>query len=344
MSPAPRTLHPERIAVLTSSFPGYEGDPSGHFVHTEVEQLVAEGHPVSVLVPHGVKDLSLGARVVQLPGGSLFGWPGALPRLKANPFRIFSLPNWLMAARRELTTQPYDRVIAHWLIPSGWIAASAFHGPLEVVLHGSDVQLLRRLPLSLARKALAPLLGSGARAVPVSFRSVSASLRQEFIQLGDRCGFPSQSFAKYICVQPPALSLGAVPEKAEARRMLGLRRGDFHALCVGRLIPSKRIDRALSCHGLPPNALFTVLGDGPLLAELKARFPKVRFPGAVSRPEALLWMRAADVLITASAREGSPTTIREARALGTEVWTSEVGDVAEWALRDPGIRVLQELG
>jgi hypothetical protein len=55
-------------------------------------------------------------------------------------------------------------------------------------------------------------------------------------------------------------------------------------------------------------------------------------------------MRAADVIVSASEREGAPTVIREARALGTAVWTSAVGDVALWAALDPGIRVLDELG
>ncbi|MEN9580527.1 MAG: hypothetical protein RJA70_3536 [Pseudomonadota bacterium] len=346
-APASRT---ERLAILTSSFPREPGDPSGHFVLAEVRQLVSAGHDVSVLVPYATRlpaDLERKARVVQLPGGSLFGWPGALPRLKTNPLRALALPQWLTAARRELRAGHYDRVIAHWLLPCGWPAASAFCGPLEIIVHGSDLELLSRLPLWLRRYVLRELLCSDVsptRATAARFRCVSAALQDELLRLGKEAGLCEQRLAQQTTVQACALDLGVVPSRAEARRLLGLDPQDFHALSVGRLIESKRVDRALSCTQVPQHAHWTVLGDGPLLPALQARFPQVRFIGAVPRPTALLWMRAADVIVSASEREGAPTVIREARALGTAVWTSAVGDVALWAALDPGIRVLDELG
>jgi glycosyltransferase involved in cell wall biosynthesis len=62
--------------------------------------------------------------------------------------------------------------------------------------------------------------------------------------------------------------------------------------------------------------------------------------GRVPRDEALGWIAGASVLLSSSRDEGAPTSIREARALGVPVVTCDAGDVALWAQRDPGIRVV----
>ncbi len=84
-----------------------------------------------------------------------------------------------------------------------------------------------------------------------------------------------------------------------------------------------------------------VVGDGPELAELSARFPNVRFIGRVPRSEALCFIAAADVLVSASAAEGAPTVVREARTLGVPVVAVAAGDLALWARSDPGIVVVR---
>jgi len=74
-----------------------------------------------------------------------------------------------------------------------------------------------------------------------------------------------------------------------------------------------------------------------LLAELRQRFPDVRFTGELPRPQALAWIAAADVVISASKREGAPTALREARALGVPVVACAAGDLPERAARDAGV-------
>ena len=93
---------------------------------------------------------------------------------------------------------------------------------------------------------------------------------------------------------------------------------------MGRLVPGKRVDRAVeyvaSKRGL--DAL-VVVGDGPERDRLerlaRERGIDARFVGAVGRREALAWIGAADVLLHASEAEGLSTVIREAEALGTRV-------------------------
>jgi glycosyltransferase involved in cell wall biosynthesis len=80
-----------------------------------------------------------------------------------------------------------------------------------------------------------------------------------------------------------------------------------------------------------------VIGGGPLLAELRARFPRVRFTGELSRSQSLEWIAAANVLVSASVLEGAPTVVREARALGVPVVACPAGDLRLWAESDPGL-------
>jgi teichuronic acid biosynthesis glycosyltransferase TuaC len=105
------------------------------------------------------------------------------------------------------------------------------------------------------------------------------------------------------------------------------------------LISDKRVALALQALELLAlgGASTIVVGDGPELAPLSARFPKVRFTGRLPRSEALCFIAAADVLVSASALEGAPTVVREARALGVPVVAVAAGDLATWAQTDPGI-------
>ncbi len=128
--------------------------------------------------------------------------------------------------------------------------------------------------------------------------------------------------------------------RAELRRALGVSSERRVAVVVGRLIPGKRVATALGAALLVPDLDTYVIGDGPLQATLRARFPAVTFLGALEREQALRWMSAADLLLCASLQEGAPTTIREARLLGTEVVTTDCSDVSAWAESDRGVWVI----
>jgi hypothetical protein len=71
------------------------------------------------------------------------------------------------------------------------------------------------------------------------------------------------------------------------------------------------------------------------------RFPRARFVGHLERPLALAYLAAANVLVSASRQEGAPTTVREARALGTDVVSVAAGDLELWAHRDPGLHIVR---
>src|SRR4051812_15004595 len=119
-----------RVAVVTTSYPAYEGDPSGHFVAAEVRELEAGGHEVLVIAPR--------------PGGA-FGWPGAAARIRARPWRALDAAAWFGRAAMKVRRARVDRIVAHWCVPSA-ILAAAGDAELEIVSHGGDVRLLLAMP------------------------------------------------------------------------------------------------------------------------------------------------------------------------------------------------------
>lgn len=344
----------QRIAVVTTSYPSPDDDVSGHFVRSEVMALAAAGHLVTVLCPGfdasvdapgfdapgfdapGEAPLSDlppndGVTVIRLGAAGLFGWPGALEKARRNPLRLLSLPGFVRRARALLRRGHFDRVIAHWLLGSGWPIALAAKSDVEIVVHGSDARLLARLG-----PARAPILRA-LEAHGCRLRLVAEHLRP---LLETPTNHAWLSAAR---VEPLPVTIPELPNRETLRRELGVASDAFLAVIVGRLVPSKRVEVALRCAPLPSGARRVVVGSGPLVASLRAGFPDVYFTGQLPRAAALRWLKAADVAVSASLDEGAPTALREARRLGTPVWTAEFGSAAAWAAVDPGVCVLPEL-
>ena len=59
-----------RIAIVTTSWPAYSGDPSGHFVQAEARELEQGGHGDVVVVAPPCE-------------ATAFGWPGVVARVRA---------------------------------------------------------------------------------------------------------------------------------------------------------------------------------------------------------------------------------------------------------------------
>ncbi len=321
----------ERIAVVTTSYPRSPGDPAGHFVAAEVRRLTQAGHEVHVFAPGVGARSSEGARVHWIADYGAFGFPGALARLKSNPARALGAGAFSVRAIRALRgAAPFTRVQAHFLLPAAWpIAARAFAPPsaleLELVGHGSDVRLFCALPAalraSIARRWLAQ----------------RASLRLTSRELAARLSRANPELDAAIRVQQSPIDVEGVPHREVTRAELGLATTLRVAAIVSRLVPAKRVASALHALSLCDDLTVIVVGDGPELARLQARFPHVHFTGRLPRPRALALIAAADVLVSASPEEGAPSVVREARALGVPVVSVPAGDLALWAACDPGL-------
>jgi glycosyltransferase involved in cell wall biosynthesis len=296
-----------RVAIVTTSWPapsGRPGDASGHFVRTEAEELERSGEEVVVVAP---------------PAGGAFGWPGVAARLRENPARAVEVARWVVLARRRVRALAPARVVAHWATPCAWpIGIAARDARLDVVSHGGDVRLLARLPLAL-RDRVACAIAERA----TEWRFVSDALRHELCAcLGAEA---RARVGRIAAVRAPSIEMGDLAgvrrHAADLRRGLGARSA---AVCVGRLVESKRVDRAIE-HVARSEApgLLVVVGDGPERPRLerlaRSLGVDVRFVGTVDRGVALAWIAAADVVLHASTAEGLSTVVREAEALGTPV-------------------------
>lgn len=299
-----------RIAVVTTSYPSHDGDPSGHFVETEAEELEREGHEILVVRP--------------APGGA-FGWPGAAIRIRERPMRAVEAATWMAHAAFELRRIAPDRIIAHWAMPSAFpivIGPAGLSGPdLEIVSHGGDVRLLCALPARARTQIVRALVRRATR-----WRFVSDELLTTLAS-----SLPREDAARLRAtseVVPSAITLPDVREDARAkRRAIGTRR---LYVCAGRLVASKRVDKVIDYVATSPNhgttraeRTLVVLGDGPQRAYLErvahAWGFDVRFLGKTTREEALGWIGAADELVHASHVEGLSTVVREAEALGVTI-------------------------
>lgn len=310
-----------KIAIVTTSYPSAPGDAAGHFVEAEARALADQGHDVHVFSPSTRVQSEPRIHHVQVRGAGLFGWPGALERLKQAPWRAPGALAFAASVQVALgRLAPWDAIIAHWIVPSAWPSALGY-GPLTVVAHGSDVRLLGALPRAVSRRILSQLIARGA-----SFRCVSEALRRDLCEL-------CPEVAAAARVAPCALSLAAAPSRERARNTLGIR--ERLVVFVGRIIPGKRLDVGLGAASLLPDVRVVVVGDGPAQANLQARYPTVRFVGRLSHDETLRWIAAADVLISTSLDEGAPTAVREAVALGVDVVACPSGDLAAWAKSEP---------
>ena len=326
----------ERVAVVSTSYPRTAGDPAGHFVHSEVKRLLRAGHDVHVFAPGDRDELRSGAgpTLHWLGDRGAFGWPGALARLREHPARGFgALAFCWRAAQAVREHGPFQRAQAHFLLPVAWpIFPWAFTSDgqtaLELVGHGSDVRLFCALPGPLRRSIARAWLARGAR-LRVTSAELAALIERKNPELW-----------RSLRIEASPLDVDGVPARAEARRALAIPEKARLALVVSRLIPEKRVALALRALSLLDEISVSVVGDGPEMAALRAAFPAVHFAGRVSRPEALRYMAAADVVVSASAEEGAPSVVREARALGVPVVAVAAGDLASWAERDAGLRVI----
>jgi teichuronic acid biosynthesis glycosyltransferase TuaC len=291
-----------RIALVTTSWPAHEGDPSGHFVQAEARELERAGHEVLVVTPE--------------PGGA-FGWPGVSSRVRERPWRAIDALRWVRGARAQVAGLRVDRVVAHWAVPCAWpIGVAAPGAELEVVSHGGDVRLLLALPGVMRRRAVREI---ASRATVWSF--VSETLRDRLLaSLEEEQG---RKLVRGIArVRPAHLDVPDVRQAIDARlRHLA---GTRVAVSVGRLVASKRVDRAIEHVAVTEDLdALVVVGDGPERGRLeqlaRTRGVDARFVGRVPRHDALAWIGAARVVLHGSEKEGLSTVLREAEHLGVPV-------------------------
>ncbi len=312
--------HPyHSVCVITTSYPTHPRDWTGHFVREEALELARAGLVVTVLATRPVvEDAGIDARDLSLAAPSMmaaFGPPGAVVRMVGFPPRVISAAMWVHRVSRVLERERFDRVIAHWAVPSAWPASQrgglAGEPALEVVSHGSDVRLIAALPRMAREHVVASIVTRA-----VVWRFVSTELLALLVET--LRGELASRVRQIAVVQAPSLAMLDVSRRARALRQ---ELGAFD-VSVGRLLASKRVEKAIE-HTARKGGFLVVVGDGPERRALERRAERARarvmFVGDLPRDETLAYVAAADALVFASEEEGLSTVVREARALDTRV-------------------------
>jgi D-inositol-3-phosphate glycosyltransferase len=212
-----------------------------------------------------------------------------------------------------------DVVYAHFLVPTGLAAAAAAavaRAPLVVTAHGADVAnagtrpLVRLLTRFVLRRSTAVVAVSSY----LAGRLPPGCPRVEVIDAGVDTGL--FTVAPRAGDGPPRyLFVGALSERKNPRRLLEA----FRAVGEGTL---------------------TVVGGGPLEAELRAAAPPgVRFAGRLAPEQVRDELAAADVLVAPSLEEPQGQQVLEALASGRPVVATRVGGPAEVVTERCGVLV-----
>lgn len=130
---------------------------------------------------------------------------------------------------------------------------------------------------------------------------------------------------------------GPLPERAEAKKSLGVAPTAFVIGLVGRLSPEKGhadLFRAVpELRKTIPNLQVWILGEGQEKESLVRLAGTLGIADAVQfhgfKKEIVPWIQGMDILVQPSHTEGMPNSVLEAMALGTPVIASEVGGLPE---------------
>lgn len=329
-----------RVLVVSTTFPQYPGDPRGEFILRHWSQQVRRGASVRVLAPrtawcHGDPGAVHGLDIVRFDYApkrvsSLTGNFGILENIRERPWRaalVWPLWRGLAAAlSRELDRGGIDRVVAHMLLPGGWIVArecSRRGVPFELFGHGTDVDVLLALPAPLRRRF------AGHVAAATALRFPSAEKRARFVR-----ACPELPAAKLVV--EPMVHCVAPPPPVSSRP-----RGDGPptVLYLGRLIPQKGVDDLFDAVARAlPDARLEIAGDGPHRRRLQRHARRLglraHFHGFVHADAKHQLLSQADVVCVPSREvaglsEGAPLVVREAFAYGVPVVATRVGGIPE---------------
>lgn len=335
-----------RVLAITKIFPNAAEPLSAPFNRQQFAALAAHC------------DLEVLATIPWFPGAGLLGpWSsaGKLARVPAretigglavrHPRTLFiprlAHATWgpLYAASIAPVVARYrgavDVVLGSWAYPDGFaavIAARLLGVPAVVKLHGSDINVIAKLPGP--RRMTTWALPRAARVV-----AVSRALAEEAAALGVARERIS------IVMNGVDGELFRPRDRAAARTELGLPAGPL-AVYVGNLKPEKGVlDLAAAWPDVVrrlPGATLAIVGGGPLRGELEAKLggeANARLVGPQPLERVPAWMAAADVIVLPSHVEGTPNVVLEALASGRRVVASAVGGVPD-LLADETLGVL----
>jgi glycosyltransferase involved in cell wall biosynthesis len=274
-----------RILLVSQMYPGPDAPDLGTFVAQVERELVTRGHEVERAV--------LDTR----EGGKL---------------------RYLRLARSALRAAGPDVVYAHFLVPSGLIAALAGRAPLVVTAHGRDVRNVGELP------------GVAAATRLVVRRAATVVCVSEYLRRELETKLPDAAGKTEVVSSGVDLERFAVAPAPE---------GGPHFLCVGALNERKNVVRLADAFAqLDVETTLTFAGDGPLRGALDGR-ERVRLLGRVAHDAVPGLLAGVHVLCQPSLLEPLGQALLEGMAAGRPVVATRIGGPPEFVPPAAGVLV-----
>jgi len=336
----------ETVVMVTTSYPRFPGDSVGTFMEPIARSVAARGHVVHIVAPwhplvqrapyeDGVHFHFF--KYAPVPTLNVFGYASAMRadvnlRGAAYVAAPLAMAAGWRAARKVARRQGATVMHGHWVVPGGFMAATAAPDlPLVVSLHGSDVYV-------------AETLGPARRAAAYVFRragavtACSADLAARAIRLG-----ADKSRTEVVPYGVDVERFRPQANVREARRAgLGVSPDDLLVSAAGRLVRKKGFEYLVEAIGLmaaQPRVVLAIAGEGDLRGELEERArsagvpDRVRFLGNLTQDDVAAHFAAADIVVVPSVRDdsgnvdGLPNVVLEALAAGAPLITTPAGGI-----------------
>ena len=274
-----------RILLVSQMYPGPDAPDLGTFVAQVERELAARGHEVE----RAVLDTRAGGKL-----------------------------RYLRLARSAARAARPDVVYAHFLVPSGLIAALASRAPLVVTAHGRDVRNVGELP------------GVAAATRLVVRRAATVVCVSEYLRRELETRVPDAAGRTEVVSSGVDLERFAPAPAPE---------GGPHFLCVGALTERKNVVRLADAFArLDGSASLTFAGDGPLRGGLEGR-EHVRLLGRVAHDDVPALLAGAHVLCQPSLLEPLGQALLEGMAAGRPVVATRLGGPPEFVPPEAGVLV-----
>src|SRR5947208_355124 len=268
-------------------YPGPADPDLGVFVRGLEEQLVVRGHDVERAV---------------------------LDRRRRGKGKYVELARSTQETARRFRP---DVVYAHFLVPTGLIAALAGRAPLVVTAHGRDVRNIGWLPG--IRAATRFVVRRAATVI-----AVSDYLRRELEAKVPEARGKTEVVDSGVDLQ--RFTVEPAPDGAP------------RFLCIGSLIPRKNVLRLADAYQRLGEGTLTFVGDGPLRAQLEGR-PGIELTGALPYDQLPARIAATHVVCQPSLIEPFGQATLEAMACGRSVVATRIGGPPEFVPPDAGVLV-----
>ena len=283
-----------RILLVSQMYPGVDEPDYGVFVAQLERALCERGHEIER------------ATLASRAGGKR---------------KYAALARRARAAARRFRP---DVVYAHFLVPTGLIAALAARAPVVVTAHGQDVANVGAIP--------------GVRAATrlVVRRASTVIAVSDYLRRRLEAGVPEAAGKTAVVNCGVDLERFTPSDARAARAALGWGGDAPRFLCLGSLTERKNVVRLANAFERLGEGELAFVGDGPLRARLQGR-RGIHLAGRVPHADVPRWLAACDVLCQPSLVEPFGQSLLEAMACARSVVATRIGGPPEFVTPEAGV-------